>query len=66
MDVKEFLNSRAIFVNIYQVLPDYDPRKKQLMENYNAWIKQNVGQWDGNLKTIIERYFDNDTLKAVN
>jgi len=36
------------------------------MENYNAWIKQNVGQWDGNLKTIIERYFDNDTLKAVN
>jgi hypothetical protein len=66
MDVKEFLDSRTIFVKMYQLLPDYDPRKKQLMDNYNAWIKENVGQWDGNLKTIITRYFDNDSLKAVN
>ena len=66
MDVKEFLDSRTIFVKMYQLLPDYDPRKKQLMDNYNAWVKENVGQWDGNLKTIITRYFDNDSLKAVN
>lgn len=66
MDVKEFLDARTMFVNIYQLLPDYDPRKGQLMDNYNAWIKENVGQWDGNLKTIITRYFDNDSLKAVN
>jgi hypothetical protein len=65
-DTKEFLDSRSIFTQIYQSLPDYDPRKSILMDNYNAWIEANIGQWDGNLKTLITRYFDNDSLKAVN
>ena len=65
-DTKEFLRARTLFVQVYQMLPDYDPRKAKLSDNYNAWIQANVGQWDGNLKTILTRYFDNDSLKAVN
>ena len=65
-DAKEFLNARSLFVQVYQMLPDYDPRKAILSDNYNSWIQANVRQWDGNLQTIITRYFDNDSLKAVN
>ena len=65
-DTQEFLNARSMFVVAYQMLPDYDPRKAMLREAYNMWTEQNVSQWDGNLKTIITRYFDNDSLKAAN
>ena len=65
-DTKTFLESRAIFTQVYQALPDYDPRKGQLKDAYNAWVATNAAQWDGNLKTILTRYFDNDSLKAVN
>jgi hypothetical protein len=65
-DAKTFLDSRAMFVQVYQALPDYDPRKGQLMDGYNAWVEANAGQWDKNLKTVLTRYFDNDSLKAVN
>jgi hypothetical protein len=65
-DAKTFLDSRAIFVQVYQSLPDYDTRKPQLRDAYNNWIATNANQWDGNLKTILTRYFDNDSLKAVN
>jgi hypothetical protein len=65
-DVKEFLNARSMFSMAYQSLPDYDPRKAMLREAYNMWTEQNTGQWDSNLKTIITRYFDNDSLKAAN
>lgn len=65
-DAKTFLDSRAIFTQVYQALPDYDPRKGQLKDAYNTWVATNAAQWDGNLKTILTRYFDNDSLKAVN
>jgi hypothetical protein len=65
-DTQEFLDARSVFVQVYQMLPDYDKRKAALLDNYNSWVQANVGQWDGNLKTIITRYFDNDSLKAVN
>jgi hypothetical protein len=65
-DAQQFLESRAMFTDIYQALPDYDPRKAILKDGYNYWVQQNLGQWDGNLKTIVMRYFDNDSLKAVN
>jgi hypothetical protein len=66
VDAQEFLNARSMFAAAYQALPDYDPRKAMLRDAYNMWTEQNVGQWDGNLKTIITRYFDNDSLKAAN
>lgn len=65
-DTQEFLNARSMFAGAYQSLPDYDPRKAMLREAYNMWTAQNAGQWDSNLKTIITRYFDNDSLKAAN
>jgi hypothetical protein len=65
-DAKEFLLARSMFAAAYQMLPDYDPRKALLKDAYNMWTEQNAGQWDGNLKTIIVRYFDNDSLKAAN
>jgi len=65
-DAKSFLDSRAAFVKVYQALPDKDTRKGQLKDAYNAWVTTNANQWDGNLKTILIRYFDNDSLKAVN
>jgi hypothetical protein len=65
-DTKTFINSRKMFTDVYQQLPDYDPRKAQLRDAYNSWVQLNAGQWDSNLKTILTRYFDNDSLKAVN
>jgi hypothetical protein len=65
-DAKAFLDARTVFTTIYQALPDYDPRKAKLMDAYNEWVSLNASQWDGNLKTIVIRYFDNDSLKAVN
>jgi len=65
-DAKSFLESRSMFANFYQALPDYDPRKAKLVKMYNSWVEQNVGQWDANLSVYITRYFDNDTLKVVN
>jgi hypothetical protein len=65
-DVETFMNARAMFTEVYQALPDYDPRKAQLRDAYNMWVESNVSQWDANLKTILTRYFDNDSLKAVN
>ena len=65
-DATDFLKSRSMFVNVYQSLPDYDPRKAQIKDAYNTWVETNLGQWDGNLKTILTQYFDNDSLKAVN
>ena len=65
-DAQTFIQSRAMFTQVYQALPDYDPRKAQLRDAYNIWVEANASQWDGNLKTILTRYFDNDSLKAVN
>jgi hypothetical protein len=65
-DTNQFLAARSVFVKTYQSLPDYDKRKAVLMNNYNEWVATNAGQWDSNLQNILTRYFDNDTLKAVN
>lgn len=65
-DAQKFLAARTMFVKTYQSLPDYDKRKATLMDNYNEWVARNAGQWDSNLQNILTRYFDNDTLKAVN
>lgn len=65
-DTSQFLAARTMFVNTYQSLPDYDKRKAVLKDNYNEWVARNSGQWDSNLQNILTRYFDNDTLKAVN
>lgn len=64
-DAEEFVKARTMFSNMYQAFPDYDPRKALFKDAYNNWIAENIGQWDANLKTIITRHFDNDSLKVV-
>lgn len=64
-DARLFMQAREVFSRLYQSLPDYDPRKSIIRENYNQWTLQNAQQWDPNLETIIKNYFDNDSLKAV-
>lgn len=65
-DAQLFMYMRNIFVQMYQSLPDYDPRKAKLMDAYNTTNEQLIAQWDPKLQTIIKNSFDNDTLKAVN
>jgi hypothetical protein len=64
-DASLFMKARDTFANFYQSLPDYDPRKSIIRENYNEWVLTNAEQWDPNLETIIKQYFDNDSLKVV-
>lgn len=65
-DASDFMRARNIFTSFYQTLPDYDPRKALIKDKYNQWVEENSKQWDSNLGTLIDFYFSNDTLKAVN
>jgi hypothetical protein len=65
-DARLFMKTRDTFANFYQSLPDYDPRKAIVRNNYNDWILTTAEQWDPNLETYIKQYFDNDSLKVVN
>ena len=64
-DARLFTRARNIFTAYYQSLPDYDSRKSLTREAYNAWVEETSQQWDPNLATLVQRYFENDTLKAV-
>jgi hypothetical protein len=65
-DASQFMRMRTIFVAFYKSLPDYDPRKAQIKDGYNAWIEDTSGQWSGDFRNIVKIYFSNDSLKAVN
>jgi len=65
-DANTFMRARNIFTAFYQSLPDYDPRKALIKDKYNEWVAENAKQWDPNLASTIDFYFENDTLKAVN
>ena len=64
-DVSFFTQARNMVAAFYQSIPDYDPRKSQIKDVYNAWVSVNAEQWDPNLQTIVKYYFENDTLKVV-
>ena len=64
-DARLFINARNTIAKMYQSLPDYDPRKAIIRENYNQWTLQNSEQWDPTLQMYIKQYFDNDSLKVV-
>lgn len=65
-DAKAFMQARNMFVMVYQSLPDYDPRKAIIKDNYNDWVVSTAAQWNPDLGNIIKTYFSNDSLKAVN
>lgn len=64
-DATLFVNARNTIAKMYQSLPDYDPRKAIIRENYNQFTLQNSEQWDPTLQMYIKQYFDNDSLKVV-
>ena len=64
-DVKKFDEQRQIIVTVYQALPDRDPRKSRLKQVYELLLESNSGQWHPKLQEIINRYFTEDTMKAV-
>jgi hypothetical protein len=64
-DISLFMKARDTFAKFYQSLPDYDPRKSIIRENYNEWIANTAEQWDPNLEIIIKQYFEDDSLKVV-
>lgn len=64
-DVKKFDSQRGMIVSIYQSLPDRDPRKSKLKAVYETLLESNSGQWHPKLQEIINRYFTEDTMKAV-
>ena len=64
-DAQFFVETRNIITAFYQSLPDYDPRKSRIKDNYNEWVAQSAKQWDPNFETIVSNYFENDTLKVV-
>ena len=64
-DVKKFDEQRQIIVSVYQALPDRDPRKSRLKQVYELLLESNSGQWHPKLQEIINRYFTEDTMKAV-
>jgi hypothetical protein len=64
-DVKKFDEQRGMIVTVYQSLPDRDPRKSRLKGVYEILLESNAGQWHPKLQEIINRYFTEDTMKAV-
>jgi hypothetical protein len=64
-DASYFMVARNLIATFYQSLPDYDPRKSRIKDGYNAWVAETSKQWDPNFETIVNNYFENDTLKAV-
>ena len=64
-DVENFLHMRNIYVNMYQALPDYDPRKKSLKSAYLNNLNVDMTQWEKPLQELINRYFMKDSMKPT-
>jgi hypothetical protein len=61
-DAQNFLYMRNVYVNMYQSLPDYDPRKKNLKAAYLNNLNTDMSQWEKPLQELISRYFINDSM----
>lgn len=64
-DVKVFMAARDAIVGIYNSLPEGSQQKTNLKVGYQNYIADTISQWHPQLQKIINRYFDNDTFKAV-
>lgn len=64
-DVKKFMNFRDSIVNLYNSLPEGSQQKTNVKIGWDNYTTDTISQWHPQLQNIINRYFDNDTLKAV-
>ena len=64
-DVQTFVNLRSQVAAVYKSFPDNDPRKAKFKDAYLAYLSSNISAFHPKLQTMINIYFDNDTLKVV-
>lgn len=64
-DVKQFMTLRMVATSLRDELPAGDPGKTRIRDNYQAILEQEAPKWHPRLRELIRRYFEEDTLKAV-
>lgn len=64
-DAKQFIIGREIAATAYKSVPDNFPNKKDIRTAYNTAMQIQMKSWSPKLQEIINRYFENDTLKMV-
>ena len=64
-DAKEFIIGREIAATAYKSVPDNFPNKPRIKEAYNELMQIKMKTWSPKLQEIINRYFENDSLKMV-
>lgn len=62
-DVKEFMAIRNAVVEVYQNMPDRSEIKSKTKKNYINYIDQRMKTWHPKLQEIINRNFEEDTMK---
>jgi uncharacterized protein YdhG (YjbR/CyaY superfamily) len=62
-DVKEFMNIRNAVVSVYKTAPDRSGIKSNIKKNYIAYIDERMKTWHPKLQELINRNFEEDTMK---
>ena len=64
-DVQNFLTIRNTIAAVYRSLPDRDPRKAILKDNYLNAMSAGMTTFHPKLQDIFKRYFEDDNMKVV-
>ena len=64
-DVQGFLTIRNTIAAVYRSLPDRDPRKAILKDNYLNAMSAGMTTFHPKLQDIFKRYFEDDNMKVV-
>jgi hypothetical protein len=62
-DAKEFMAIRNAVVEVYQNMPDRSDTKSRTKKNYINYIDERMKTWHPKLQEIINRNFEEDTMK---
>ena len=62
-DVKEFMAIRNTVVEVYKGMPDRSSAKSNVKKNYIAFIDERMKTWHPKLQELINRNFEEDTMK---
>ena len=62
-DAKEFMAIRNAVVEVYQNMPDRSDAKSRTKKNYINYIDERMKTWHPKLQEIINRNFEEDTMK---
>jgi hypothetical protein len=62
-DVKEFMAIRNTVVEVYKGMPTGSSDKSKVKKNYIAFIDEHMKTWHPKLQDLVNRYFEEDTMK---